>query len=282
MQYTDFYKELTNESPLGSFQTIGDFDEPKSFRDSRDRSSVVNPSTVKKLQNILKNSSVDFDLYFVNKPGLRKFLEHGNVNYKFLVTAYPNGLGLSPDDFKPINSDNITVFFVGNTAAQKIPMTAWTIAHRIGHAMRRTPMFQEYFKNVEKDFNVLLEYYKITPPPHSYNDVYYYKKARKFDLAKGRLFNTIGTMKSAREEKVHLRHFEFYYELFVQYLKDGEIKFNPLPKDLLVGFGPYGSKILAQTQQLEEAQEALNNIANTIPYYINDVLTANIGEIFVM
>jgi hypothetical protein len=50
----------------------------------------------------------------------------------------------------------------------------------------------------------------------------------------------------------------------------------------LVGFGPYGSKTIATTQNLEEAQEKLDMIANTIPYYIEDVLSANIGEIFVM
>lgn len=33
---------------------------------------------------------------------------------------------------------------------------------------------------------------------------------------------------------------------------------------------------------LEEAQEKLDSIANTIPYLIEDVLGANTGDIFVM
>ena len=89
-------------------------------------------------------------------------------------------------------------------------------------------------------------------------------------------------MRSAREGKLHRRYYEFYYELFVQYLKDGKITFNPLTKSLLVGFGPYGSKTIANTQNLAEAQEKLDMIANTIPYLIEDVLNANIGDIFVM
>jgi hypothetical protein len=65
-------------------------------------------------------------------------------------------------------------------------------------------------------------------------------------------------------------------------MKDGEIKFNPLTPNILVGFGPYGQKSIAKTQNLEEAQDKLDMIARTIPYYLNDVLYANVGEIFVM
>ena len=75
---------------------------------------------------------------------------------------------------------------------------------------------------------------------------------------------------------------KYLNELFVQYLKDGEIKFNPLTKNILVGYGPYGSKSIASTQNLADAQEHLNMIANTIPYYVEDVLRANAGDIFVM
>jgi hypothetical protein len=255
-------------------------DEPKSFADPRDLASIKSPATVKKVKDIFTNTNVNFDLYFVNKPGLRRFSEKGKVNYEFIVTPYPAGLGLNPNEIK-INPDNITVFFVGNTAAQKVPMTAWTIVHRIGHAMNRTDAMTEYTNWLDKEFDSLLELYGKRKPASDWteND---YKSSRKFQLAKGRLFNAIGTMRSARENKLHLRFFEFYYELFVQSIKDGQIKFNPLPKNLLVGYGPYGSKTIATTQNLNDAQEQLNSIANTIPYYVNDVLGANIGNIFVM
>jgi hypothetical protein len=229
---------------------------------------------------MLKSTSVDFDFYFVNKPGLRKFSEKGKVSYDFIVKPYPDGLGIDPNRIK-INNNNITVFFVGNTAADKIPMTAWTIIHRVGHSMRRTPQFQDYTKWLENEFNELLKIYGKNKESTRYgNDDY--KKSRTFDLAKGRLFNSIGTMRSARDGKLSRRYFEFYYELFVQYLKDGKITFNPLTKNLLVGFGPYGSKTIATTQNLTEAQEKLDSIANTIPYLIEDVLGANVGDIFVM
>ena len=276
-------KDILLETPIDIFKTIGDFEKGASYKDPRDRLSVNHPVTVQKVKDMLKNTSVDFDFYFVNKPGLRQFSEKGKVPYEFIFKPYPEGLGLTHEELgdKSINSDNITVFFVSNTAADKIPMTAWTIVHRVGHAMNRTPQFQEYTKWLDKEFDELLSLYgKQKPSRFSYTDDY--KKVRTYDLAKGRLFNHIGTMRSAREGRIHRRYFEFYFELFVQYLKDGKITFNPLTKNLLVGFGPYGSKTLASTQNLAEAQEKLDYIANTIPYLVEDVLTANVGDIFVM
>ena len=273
-------KDILNEAPLGTYTAIGGFDKGASYKDPRDRAALNHPVTIQKVKDMLKNTSVDFDFYFVNKPGLRKFSEKGKVPYDFIVKPYPEGLGLNPNQIE-INNNNITVFFVGNTAADKIPMTAWTIIHRVGHVMNRTPQFQDYTKWLDNEFNELLKIYGKSKENAKYgnND---YKKSRTFDLAKGRLFNHIGTMRSAREGKLSRRYYEFYYELFVQYLKDGKITFNPLTKNLLVGFGPYGSKSIATTQNLEEAQEKLDSIANTIPYLIEDVLGANTGDIFVM
>jgi len=273
--------DLISEGPLGAFTSIGNLDKPGSFKDPRDRLSLSHPATAQKVKDMLKNTNTDFDFYFVNKPGLRRFSEKGKVPYEFLVTPYPEGLGLDPNQIK-INNDNITIFFVSNTAADKIPMTAWTIVHRVGHAMNRTPQFQDYTKWLDNEFNELLSMYgkqKVNRFSYDTND---YKRSRTFDLAKGRLFNQIGTMRSAREGRIHRRYFEFYFELFVQYLKDGEIKFNPLTKNILVGFGPFGSKSIASTQNLADAQEKLDMIANTIPILIEDTLNANVGDIFVM
>ena len=273
-------KDILNEAPLGTYTAIGGFDKGASYKDPRDRAALNHPVTIQKVKDMLKNTSVDFDFYFVNKPGLRKFSEKGKVPYDFIVKPYPEGLGLNPNQIE-INNNNITVFFVGNTAADKIPMTAWTIIHRVGHVMNRTPQFQDYTKWLDNEFDELLKIYGKSKESTRYGNSDY-KKLRTFDLAKGRLFNHIGTMRSARDGKLSRRYFEFYYELFVQYLKDGKITFNPLTKNLLVGFGPYGSKTIASTQNLEEAQEKLDMIANTIPYLIEDVLGANTGDIFVM
>jgi len=113
--------DILNEAPIGTYATIGDFEKGASYKDPRDRLSVKHPVTVQKVKDMLKNTTVDFDFYFVNKPGLRKFAEKGRVPYEFIFKPQPDGLGLTHEELgdRTINSDNITVFFVSNTAADK-------------------------------------------------------------------------------------------------------------------------------------------------------------------
>src|SRR5690606_27691325 len=44
-----------------------------------------------------------------------------------------------------------------------------------------------------------------------------------------KFLQALGTFKSAREGNLR-EYFEFHYEMFAQYLLQGEIKFNPLPR----------------------------------------------------
>ncbi len=103
--------DLLNEAPIGTYKTIGDFEKGASYKDTRDRAAVSHPATVQKVTDMLKNTIVDFDFYFVNKPGLRQFSERGKVPYEFIFKPFPEGLGLTHEEMgdKTINSDNITV-----------------------------------------------------------------------------------------------------------------------------------------------------------------------------
>ena len=268
-----------NEAPLGSFTTLGFDDKAKSFQDPRDRASITNPATLQKVKGLLKHSPVDIDMYFVNKPGLRQFSEKGKVNYEFLVAPYPKGLGLNPNDIT-LNPDNITVFYVSNVAAQKIPMTAWTIIHRLGHAVNRTLYFTQYTDHIDNQFDEFLgDYYGIRKKKDHLGNIVNY---RTYQFAKGRLFEEIGKMRSARDKKLHLRYFEFYYELMVQYFMTGKIEFNPVPDKLIAEIGGFQHKTFAILKNKEDAQFKLNQIAADIPYYLDDAMSAIVGDIFVM
>ncbi|NBO23405.1 hypothetical protein EBU94_08740 [bacterium] len=79
--------------------------------------------------------------------------------------------------------------------------------------------------------------------------------------------------------------YEFAYELLAQYLLTGSIKFNPLPKQLLVGYGPYGRKQTRHArdvQLLEEINGDLEDLAITIQSELEDLLDAAVGSVFVM
>lgn len=276
-KYNNDNELLQEAPPVDVYQTIGDFEKGRSMQDPRDRKSITSDVTIKKVKDFFKNTTVDFDFYFVNLSGRRSFREFGKVSEKFLYEKYPNGLGITPDQLRDgkINDQNITVFFVGNVAAEKIPMTSWTIAHRLGHAMRRTTSF-EYMTNwLESQFNEILKLYNKNVPPKWDMNTY------EIDKFRCGLFNQIGTMKSARENKIK-RQFEFYYELFAQYLKDGEIKLNRLSSSIFAKYAAYGRKENMYTRDVEEVNSILTGVERDFEYYAESVLSSEIGNIFIM
>lgn len=271
--------KILNEAPIDTYQTIGDFDKGASFRDKRDRDLVVHPIAIQKVKDFFKNTSADFDFYFVNLRGRRKFAERGKVSQDFIFKPYPEGLGITPEQLKEgkINDSNITVFFVGNSAAEKIPMTSWTIAHRFGHVLRNEYAFKDYIKWLDDSFAELLKLYNVNAPGGAFD----YAQRDKFGKAKAQLFNQIGTMKSARDGKID-RYAEFYYELMAQYLKDGKITLKRLSTSIVRGTAAYGRKETAYTKTLEDVNDLLGSIERDFPYYAEDVLGSCIGNIYVM
>ena len=270
-------KDILNEVPVDTYSTIGDFNKGASFGDKRDRALIIHPVAIQKVRDFFKNTSVDFDFYFVNLSGRRKFAEIGNVKEDFIFNPYPKGLGIKPDQLKggKINDNNITVFFVGNTAAEKVPLTSWTIAHRFGHVVRREYSYNVYTDWLESQFDDILKLYNITKDPGSF------VQTNSFLKPKANLFNQIGTMKSARDSKID-RPFEFYYELFAQYLKDGKVTFNRLQPTIVKGSAAYGRKEYARTKNIEEVNDILDGIERDFGYYAEDVLGGCVGNIYVM
>jgi len=276
-----FITDIVKEAPIDTFQTIGDFEKGASFRDKRDRQIITNPITLTKVKDFFKNTTVDFDFYFVNLQGRRQFAEKGVVTKDFIFKPYPDGLGIKSEQLKggDINDNNITVFFVGNSAGEKVLMTAWTIAHRFGHSLRREYAFTEYSKWLESAFEDLLStYYGKGKPGYSYNN---YTDLSTYNRVKANLFNHIGTMRSARTGQIK-RYFEFYYELFAQYLKDGKVTLNPLKTLVKTGTAAYGRPVHSYTRDVDGANEVLQSIERDFNYYAENVLSEASGKIFVM
>jgi NAD(P)-dependent dehydrogenase (short-subunit alcohol dehydrogenase family) len=71
---------------------------------------VLDISNFSDVKDFFKNTSVNFDFYFVNLKGRRKFQETGKVAQYFIFEPYPIGLGLTPNDLKggKINDNNAT------------------------------------------------------------------------------------------------------------------------------------------------------------------------------
>ena len=252
----DIVESRLKEMPVKSVSSVGFDVDPKtgkmksnSFSDKRDRELITNPTNIKKLKNFFSNVDEEFNFWFINKKGARKFAETGEVKPEFIKKEF----NINVEDLPNFDEDDINVFFVGNTAAEKVPMTSWTIAHRLGHAIRRSHGFEAFSNHLESQFDLIT------------SDLYNIKKSGRFDnnfdKYKARLFNKIGTMRSARENKIK-RYFEFYYELFAQFLNTGSIKFNKTGNS--------------------DVDDQLDTLSYDIEILGNDVLSNISGKIFVM
>ena len=126
------------EMALTDFKKIGKWNDPKN-RHGYDKQSVAilnSDAGVKKIQDKFNNINIaDFNLYFVKKPNASKARELGKVSAGFLKDY--TGVEIGKDIPVP-SEDSITVVFTNNAAAEKVPLTYWTIAHRIGHAFDAT------------------------------------------------------------------------------------------------------------------------------------------------
>ena len=205
----------------------------------------------------------------------------------------------------PRSDDAITILFNGNYGDQKVPMTGWIMAHRISHAVSRIagfggsgritkyqiPEFADFIKEINYMFREIVKPYRGTERMQNVNPwstgVEYYSP-EKVDTRKQYLniAQQIGTFKSARENKIS-RITEFYHELFAQYLITGSIKFNTLPRSLVIRRREWGHEDRIYLQQdaedwLEEVNEFLESEAYKIGSKIQKVLDTMVGKTFLM
>ena len=172
-------------------------------------------------------------------------------------------------------------------------MTAWTIAHRLGHAIRRDKIFEQYFaKEIMKDFRELLkEVYGIDKkysyaPGGGYGGGYGNSQIDEKDLRA--LAHAVGTMRSARQNNLR-NFFEFVYELVAQWIITGNVKFNPLPMSLILkkrmAWGrPSNDTKRSKLDDIahEDWNETLRGYADKYEHYLDSVFSGLEGRIFVM
>lgn len=257
------------ETPLTDYQPIGDFEKPGSFTTTKyDPKLAVNPVNIKKAFTFFENTNYDFRIYPVNKPGLRKYSEHGRISPEELLKILPEAESILRD---PKSEDSITIFYVSNVGAEKVPFTPWIMAHRMGHVLRKD--------NWNWD-----EYY-VKPYKRLLVEVGYMYGLNNVDLMSApavMIANTIGTMKSARNNRI-TRPYEFLYELLAQYLnsKDNSVKFNPIPRVIQSRRGIL--RCNESDEVLTEFNELLRGMhTRDLNYAIESILGASLNAIYLM
>jgi len=278
-----------DEMAIQQFKTVGDWDRRSSFGDI-DRKLLTSPKGVEKIRRQWENTPYNFDMYLVNDPRINKsrFREVGIVNMDFVRDE----MGITPKEIPDPDRNTITIIYTSNTGAERYMASGWILAHRLGHAIARgndyiAKMWGEFINRLRRRVASILDrvYHIDTYPKRfDFSSRFDSEGERKREKILKYVAQQLGTMKSARENKIR-NWFEFAYELLAQYLLTGSIKFNPLPKQLLVGYGPYGRKQIRYSRDeelLEEINRDLEDFAITIQSELEDLLDAAVGSVFVM
>lgn len=277
----NFKSWILNEMPIRNLEMI-----PPEWKKGEKRKYGWNDqdvgiltSGINKFKKLWENTEHDFDFFLVRNKQANKFREIGLVDLEWVRNNLGDELASKIKD-----DDVITVIFTNNTGADKVPFTAWTAAHRLGHSFMRTKgmpgglqHFREFIEELQSDQRELLDLaYRIKSPKSRFPDSKTEKELRT-------LSQDMGTMRSAREKTLR-NYFEFAYELLAQYLMTkNKIQFKMPANQLITRYvfgnpqGPYMSQGVS-----EEIQNVIENNAEKYNYMIYDVLSSAINKIFVM
>lgn len=280
------YSNLLKEAPVDSFNLVGEWEpnsKPRGY-DKASRGILTSPAGVEKIKRLWSKTEQYFDIYMVSTKEGWKYTEVGEVDPYFIKDKLKLDI--------PINHDNITIFYTSNKGAEKIPTTAWTLAHRFGHALRRSGDINgnsyEYIQlenMLKKMIHAIAEkIYKKNLKVSSYEPDF--KKIRNIREIERQVAHALGTFKSARDR--NLRNvFEFTNEVIAQYLITGKITFNRnFPRVLPTYFtwgrpqGPYSVQI---TQDLQEEIDGLiSNFEEEVYAWVDSLVYSAVGKVFVM
>ena len=276
---------------------------------------------IQKIRKQWEKTSHTFDMYLLNIPSLNKpeYKEYGLVkpDSNLALTIKLAFSGIRQEDYDkmsqeeklaalkksfktpmPNSEDAITILFNGNYGDQKVPMTGWIMAHRVSHAVSRPagygvretryqiPEYADFIREVNYMFRKIVEPYRGTDHMQNVNPWSF--SPDKEDIRKQYLniAQQIGTFRSARENNIR-NIYEFYHELFAQYLIHGSIKFNTLTKSLVVRKRQWGHEDRIYLKRdaepwLEQTNELLESKAYQIGLKIQKVLDSMVGKTFLM
>ena len=110
---------------------------------SGDAGILGNHKAVEKIHKKWSNTKQNFDFYFIRDQKAFKFVQQGEVDQDWVK----KNLG---EDIPP-NPNAITIIFTNNTGVEKIPMTAWMIAHRMGHVFSQNNSL--FYNEIMRDIN---------------------------------------------------------------------------------------------------------------------------------
>lgn len=268
-----------DEMAIQQFKTVGDWSRRSSFGSEVDRRILTSPRGVERIRRQWEKTPYDFDIYLVNDPRVNRseFREVGMVDMSFVRDR----MRLTPDEVPDPDDNTITIIYTSNTGAQRYMASGWILAHRLGHALARgnssvADHWQLFIKRLRRHVVALLEeVYGLSMPLRPYDQ----------DKILRYVAQELGSMKSARDGKLR-NWYEFAYELLAQYMLTGGIKFNKLPRSIVVGIGGWarknyrGSRDEGRREYYNEAR--LEQLQDEVAAELESILGSAVGSVFVM
>lgn len=299
--FREFYNDRLTETPIGDYQTIGNWDKRHSFHSKRDRTIIRHPRAIEITKKKFNNNDHVFNLYFVNQKGAEDHMELGRRSLDWVRE------NLGEEVAKAVEGNvgqegNVNVIFTNNRGDEGRPMTAWMMAHRIAHAFgrwanssrgRQFPSYQEAANTIPWHLSQIMDEYGVSDFPDNDDRVTRGKggygssereqrSTRKNQQMLTQFFRQVCTFKSARDNNIR-DWFEVLHELFAQYITTGKIKFNPAPKKFGTkqAFGN-GTGEFHLRGNAEDVEGQLNSLANTLVYYFDEMLDDVGNDILIM
>lgn len=257
------------EAPITGFDTVGDFSTPASIRHRVDLRSVTAPALVHRIKRVWERTPVDFNLLFVNQPGMDEYAELGQTDIKWLSTRMP-------DVLDKLDKTAVNVIYTNNIGDERVSFTPWILAHRFSHAISASgtdPMVDGRIRKALRSLSEFARFICLTVSAFSAVPGSMFKP----------VFSAIGTMKSARSGKL-IREGEFIHEILAQYLLKGEVTFRTLTKeDIVIAFDEYPSFLYDfGKSELREINDALLKLKVEIDELFSKTLQSCVGKIFVI
>ena len=288
-----------DETPIGDYQTIGNWDKGASFRSKRDRTIIRHPRAIEITKKKFNNNHHTFNLYFVNKSNIRHAVELRAKDIDWVRKNLGDDVADAVEPQLGVEG-NVNVVFTNNYGEQGKPMTAWIMAHRIAHAVGRYGgnghrQYQSYTSaadTIVQSMSYIMDEYGRSDYPDSDrkmtgigswdNSEHARGNRRKNQLIMLRFFQSVCTFKSARDNNIR-DWFEVLHELFAQYITTGKIKFNKAPKSFgsQGAFGK-GTGVFHIRTSLETVDDTLNTLANTLEYYFDEILDNVADDVLIM
>jgi hypothetical protein len=263
------------EAPIGNIDYVGNTDHmgytdgTTSFRHHADRAIIGSDKAQAKIRRVLAKVPQTIDLCFLDmhmEIGTDDVVAHtlavgGVHDYNSLKSRYEVLPARSADNA-------IMCVLTQNEGNERVQLSPWIIAHRMGHGMVIDDDYERIFNNVNHIIDDLKSW--------TYDG---------FGVARNGLVHGICTMKSVRERK--LSHpLEILFELFAQFVVTGKVTFNRFTVESFTAFYKASSvvsySIPVRDHDVKNFNDMLDHAERQIGRYFAGALQSLEGKVVIL